>query len=108
MRRIPWKSRPVATLLVILVLWLGWSTCTYFTGEAKLTPAVQSALQSGRPVDIVVTIAFAPEEYHMQFFQRFGRLTDVTGTRITLRDVEPSDVHYIAHQYWVQAIGVLR
>jgi hypothetical protein len=56
-------------------------------------------------VDVVVTLGFPPEDFHIRLFQGYGVVSGVQGNRILLKRVRPEEVRRIAQYYWVRRIA---
>lgn len=88
-------------LVVVALGWQGW-----LSWQARLkVPAdlVQHASSRGT-VDLLVTLRFPPERFHILMFQRFGRVVGTEGRTVELRGVATTRVRRIARFYWVERI----
>lgn len=59
-------------------------------------------------MNVVVTLGFAPEDFHIRLFQGYGVVSGVQGTTVLLNRVRPEDVARIARYYWVRRITLQR
>ena len=100
------KHRSVVFLLVVAVAWGGWQLFLTMTAPQRIDPALQPALSAGAPVAVAVTLGFAPENFHIRLFQRYGVVSGVRGTSVLLNRVSPDDLRRIARYYWVKRISV--
>jgi hypothetical protein len=82
--------------------WQGWlQLATPGKIDARLS-------RTGRdPVDVVVTLPFPPERFHVLTFQRFGRVSGTADHQLELRGVRPSDLGAVARPYWVRRVEPL-
>jgi|SRR5450759_5774556 hypothetical protein len=68
----------------------------------------QRKLASLEPVDAPgsyrITLDFAPERFHQVLLQDQGRLVEVRGDTVYMKDVSPNALRDIARQYWVQSV----
>jgi hypothetical protein len=96
------KGRVSIAVLTCYCAWQGWLT---LRAPNKLAPSLPRA---GRdPVDVVVTLPFAPERFHVLVFQRYGRVSGTLGHQVELRAVRPSDLLTVARPYWVTRVEPL-
>jgi len=93
------KGRVVAAIVAGYLVWQGWLT---LRAPEKIAPGFPRTGVS--PVDVVVTLPFPPERFHVLAFQRFGRVSGAEGNRVELRGVTPSDLTAIARPYWVTRV----
>jgi hypothetical protein len=55
--------------------------------------------------DYRITLAFAPERFHQVLLQEKGRLVEVRGNVVFMKDVEANALRSIARNYWVESIA---
>jgi hypothetical protein len=84
------------------LLWQAWLTVR---APAKLAPVLRAA--GTARVDILVTLPFPPERFHVLAFQKHGRVSGTQGDQIELRGVRRVDLKSVARPYWVRAIDPL-
>ena len=99
------KHRTAAFLLVVGVLGGLWQVFLGLTATRRIDPTLAVALQQAGPVNIAVTLGFAPEDFHVRLFQSYGVVSGVRGTTVLIDRVQPEDVRRIARYYWVQRIA---
>ena len=58
-------------------------------------------------VNILVTLPFAPERFHVIVFQRYGRVSGTQDNSIEVRGVKKADLHAVARPYWVTRVEPL-
>ena len=98
------KSRKTQVLLALLVAYLGWQAWLSIAAPGKIAD-----FPSGRErANILVTLPFPPERFHVQVFQGFGRVSGTEGNTIEVRNVRRSDFKSVARPYWVQRIEPLK
>ncbi|MBL8706756.1 MAG: hypothetical protein JNM30_18025 [Rhodospirillales bacterium] len=91
-------------LLALLVAYLGWQAWLSIAAPGKIAD-----FPSGRErANILVTLPFPPERFHVQMFQGFGRVSGTEGNTIEVRNVRRSDFKSVARPYWVQRIEPLK
>ena len=91
-------------LLAVLVFYLAW--------QLWLTLAAPGKIASGFPagaekVNILVTLPFQPERFHVQLFQTFGRVSGTQNNAIEVRGVKRADLASLARPYWVRRVEPL-
>jgi hypothetical protein len=91
-------------VLGALAAYLGW--------QAWLTAAVAGKIEDGFPenrrrVNVLVTLPFTPERFHVLKFQDFGRVSGTTGNAVEIRGVRKEDLRAIARPYWVRRVEPL-
>ena len=97
--------RTVVFLTVALAAWLGWEAFLRLSAPGRIDGALEAALRQQAPVDIAVTLPFAPEDFHIRLFQSYGVVSGVQGTTVLINRVAAEDVWRIARTYWVRRIA---
>jgi len=100
------RHRTVAFLLALAAAWGGWEVFLSLSSPRRLAPELAGALARERLVNVVVTLGFAPEEFHIRLFQTHGVVSGVKGTAVLLNRVPVEDVMRIARYYWVRRIAL--
>ena len=59
----------------------------------------------GKPGNYAITLDFAPERFHQQTLQDLGRVVEVKGATVYMKDVDPAALKSIARRYWVDSIA---
>ncbi|HZA01961.1 MAG TPA: hypothetical protein VE665_06740 [Hyphomicrobiaceae bacterium] len=95
------KGRAVLVALAGYALWQVW-----------LTLAAPGKIAAGFPdgaerVDILVTLPFPPERFHVQVFQAYGRVSGTQENAIEVRGVNRVDLAAVARPYWVRRVEPL-
>jgi hypothetical protein len=99
------RHRTVLFLLTVTLLWVGWEVYLAATTPSRLDPGLAAALPQAPLVNVVVTLGFPPEDFHVRLFQGYGVVSGVQGTRVRLNRVRAEDVRRIARYYWVRRIA---
>lgn len=94
-------SRKAMVLLAVAVAYAAW--------EAWLTLAAPGKIAAGFPpdgdrVNIRVTLPFAPERFHIQVFQTYGRVAGTDENTVEVRGVKRGDLKAVARPYWVRRV----
>ncbi|NBP40280.1 MAG: hypothetical protein EBS54_05170 [Betaproteobacteria bacterium] len=58
--------------------------------------------------NLLVTLSFPPERFHVLFFQRYGRVSGTEGNTIEVRGVPLAEMTRVARPYWVRQIEPLK
>jgi hypothetical protein len=86
-------------LAAALLFALGWQVWLSVAAPGKLASAVRSA--QGPKVNLLVTLAFPPERFHVLAFQKYGRVSGTQDNTVELRGVNKADLTSVARPYWV-------
>jgi hypothetical protein len=91
-------------VLGAIAAYLGW--------QAWLTAAAAGKIEDGFPdgrrrVNVLVTLPFTPERFHVLVFQEFGRVSGATDNAVEIRGVRKQDLRAIARPYWVRRVEPL-
>jgi hypothetical protein len=55
--------------------------------------------------DYRITLAFPPERFHQVLLQEKGRLVEVRGNTVFMKDIDPAALRAIARNYWVESVA---
>ena len=95
------RLRILATLGLLYLAWQAW-----------LVIAAPAKIAEGFPdrarVNALITLPFPPERFHIQLFQRHGRVSGTDGHTVELRGIARGDLSAIARLYWVRRIEPLK
>jgi hypothetical protein len=100
--------KSVLLLLALAIVFGGWEIYGRISAQARMTPAVHQALDSGEPVDVVLSLPFAPEQFHVKLLQRYGTVSGVQSTSVIVRRVPPDSLKELGKSYWIERIDVER
>lgn len=103
-----WYRRRDLWFVVIVAAFVGvYYAWGYATGPGRITPALHAALDANpKRVNIVITPKFAPEQFHMAVFQKYGSMRGTEGRDATLFRVKPADVRRLSRRYWIEKIDL--
>ena len=90
-----------ATAFVLLVLGAYW-LAGVVGAHQKLAAIEPPPAARG---DYRITLAFAPERFHQVLLQEKGRLVEVRGNTVFMKDVDPNALRSIARNYWVESVA---
>ncbi len=89
-------------VLALLAGYLGWQVWLTLGAPGKIA----AELKAGRPrVNVMVTLAFPPERFHVLAMQRFGRVSGTEDNSVEVRGVKQDDLNAVARPYWVRRVG---
>jgi len=97
------RSRKTHVLLAITGLYLAWQVWLTVAAPGKITgfPIGEER------VNILVTLPFPPERFHIQLFQTYGRVSGTQENAVEVRRVKRADLTALARHYWVRRIEPL-
>ncbi len=98
------RHRTVVFLMVVVVAWGGWEAFLRLMAPGRIDATLLPRLEKEAPVDVFITLGFAPEDFHVRLFQGYGVVSGVQGTTVLMNRVRPEDVRRIARYYWVRRI----
>ena len=94
---------PVLTTVVLLALWAATSWWSAMESDRKLEPLGLTTGQEA--VDVIVTLAFAPEAFHFKRTQKVGQLVQTDGRDMFVRNADPAGLARLARAYWVVGLA---
>lgn len=97
-------GRTAVVLIILTLAWQGWLS---WQARPKVPADLARHVSDRGTVDLLVTLRFAPERFHILRFQRFGRVSGTEGRTVELRGVATARVREIARFYWVERIAPL-
>ena len=97
------RSRKTYVLLVLAVAYIGWQVWLSVAAPRK----VAAFPTGGERVNILVTLPFPPERFHVQQFQTFGRVSGTQDNSVEVRGVKRADLASLARPYWVTRVEPL-
>jgi hypothetical protein len=97
------KSRKTHVLLAVAAIYFAWQIWLTLAAPGKVVnfPA------GGEKVNILVTLPFPPERFHVQLLQTYGRVSGTQDNAVEVRGVKRADLASIARLYWVRRIEPL-
>ena len=99
------QSRKTHVLLAVLAFYIVWQIWLTVAAPAKIDEALS---RGGERTNILVTLRFPPERFHVQIFQGFGRVSGTEDNKIEVRGVKRADLTRVARPYWVTRVEPLQ
>jgi hypothetical protein len=96
------KGRVVLAVLAAYLLWQGWLS---LAAPSKIVDEFPGGRER---VNVLVTLSFPPERFHVQIFQGFGRVSGTQDNSIEVRNVKRTDLAAVARPYWVRRVEPLK
>jgi hypothetical protein len=96
------KARVLLALLVAYLLWQGWLS---IAAPGKI---VEDFPAGRERVNVLVTLSFPPERFHVQIFQGYGRVSGTQDNSIEVRNVPRTELTAVARPYWVRRVEPLK
>ncbi len=85
--------------------YLGWQVWLTIAAPGKLAAGLTGG---GDKVNILVTLPFPPERFHVLALQRYGRVSGTEDYSVEVRGVKSTDLAAVARPYWVRRVEPLR
>jgi hypothetical protein len=95
------RGRAALGALVLYLAWQGWLSVA---APGKIAPGFDAGAQK---VNILVTLPFPPERFHILAFQRHGRVSGTQDHSVEVRGVRMADLNAVARPYWVSRVEPL-
>ena len=106
-RRAWYKRRDILFIAAVLSVWIAWQGYGRITAPARITPALEAALNSGpETLILLVTAKFPPERFHSNVYNTIGTQRGTEDETTLLARVSPANVHWLARQYWIKKIDI--
>ena len=91
-------------VLGVVAAYLGWQAWLMAAAGGKIAGDFP---ENARRVNVVVTLPFTPERFHVLVFQKYGRVSGTTDNAVEIRGVQKQDLRAIARPYWVRRVEPL-
>jgi hypothetical protein len=92
----------IVSALLAYVAWQIWLTVA---APAKISPDLAKA--EAEKVNVLVTLPFPPERFHVLVFQRYGRVSGTIDNSIEVRGIARGSLTSVARPYWVKKVEPL-
>ena len=87
-----------------LVCYLAWQAWLALAAPGKIAAGLEAGADK---LNILVTLPFPPERFHVIVFQKYGRVSGTQDHSIEVRGVKKADLHAVARPYWVTRVEPL-
>jgi len=98
------RSRKAHILLAVLAFYLGWQVWLTVAALQKIVGFDNGPAK----VNVLITLPFPPERFHVQLFQTYGRVSGTQENAVELRGVKRADLTTVARPYWVTRVEPLQ
>ena len=98
------QSRRFHILLAVAVFYLVWQVWLTIAAPQKIAGLEGTS----EKVNILVTLPFPPERFHVQRFQTYGRVSGTQDNAVEVRGVKRADLTSLARPYWVTRVEPLQ
>lgn len=98
------RSRKTYVLLAASSFYVAWQIWLTAAAPGKIAADFPSGAEK---VNILVTLPFPPERFHVQVFQSYGRVSGTQGNAVEVRGVKRTDLATVARPYWVRRVDPL-
>lgn len=98
------RSRRFHILLTVAVCYVAWQVWLTIAAPRK----IEDLAGESEKVNILVTLPFPPERFHVQRFQAYGRVSGTQENAVEVRGVKRADLTTVARPYWVMRVEPLQ
>lgn len=98
------RSRKAHILIAVAICYLAWQLWLTIAAPYKITGFAADPDK----VNILVTLPFPPERFHVQLFQTYGRVSGTQDNAVEVRGVKRADLTTVARPYWVTRVEPLQ
>src|SRR6188768_2329001 len=98
------RSRKFRILLAVAVCYVAWQVWLTIAAPRKIADLAGDS----EKVNILVTLPFPPERFHVQRFQTYGRVSGTQENAVEVRGVKRADLTTVARPYWVRRVEPLQ
>lgn len=95
------RGKVAIAVVAAILAWQAWLSAS---AAGKIADGIA---QDTRRVDVLVTLAFPPERFHIQKFQKLGRVSGTDGNSVQVRGVNRADLNRLARPFWVARLEPL-
>lgn len=97
-------SRPGRIVIAVVAIIVAWQAWLRIQAGPKIPSDLDRYVSVRGTVDLLVTLHFPPERFHILTFQKFGRVSGTREYAVEVRSVPVGRVWEIARFYWVKQI----
>ncbi len=98
------RSRKAHILLLVACCYLAWQLWLTIAAPHKIADFAGNS----QKVNVLITLPFPPERFHVQLFQTYGRVSGTQENAVEVRGVKRADLTTVARPYWVTRVEPLQ
>jgi hypothetical protein len=98
------RSRRFHILLAVAVFYVAWQVWLTIAAPHKIAGLEGDS----EKVNVLVTLPFPPERFHVQRFQTYGRVSGTQDNAVEVRGVKREELTTVARPYWVTRVEPLK
>ena len=98
------RSRKTHILLLLAACYLLWQLWLTIMAPYKIADFGNAPERA----NILVTLPFPPERFHIQLFQTYGRVSGTQENAVEVRGVKRAYLTTVARPYWVTRVEPLQ
>ena len=98
------RSRRFHILLAVAVGYVAWQVWLTIAAPQKIAGLAGES----EKVNVLITLPFPPERFHVQRFQTYGRVSGTQENAVEVRGVRRADLTTVARPYWVRRVEPLQ
>jgi len=98
------RSRRTHILLAVVGCYVAWELWLTIAAPQK----VVNFASGPEKVNVLITLPFPPERFHVQRFQAYGRVSGTQDNAVEVRGVKRADLTTVARPYWVTRVEPLQ
>jgi hypothetical protein len=98
-------SRRGMILVILAVAYVVWESWLSLHAASKVFGPFPG---KGEKVNVLVTLPFPADRFHIQVFQGFGRVSGTEDNKVEVRGVKRADLARVARPYWVTRVEPLQ
>ena len=98
------RSRKTHILLAVAGCYLAWELWLTIAASHKIADFASGP----EKVNVLITLPFPPERFHVQLFQTYGRVSGTQENAVEVRGVKRADLTTVARPYWVTRVEPLQ
>ena len=95
------RGRIVVGAFLCYLAWQGW---LLLAAPGKIASGFKADAQK---VNILVTLPFPPERFHVIALQKYGRVSGTQDNAVEVRGVNQANLSAVARPYWVRRVEPL-
>jgi hypothetical protein len=91
-------------VMAVVLMYFVFQSYLFLAAPGKIAPELQN---NSEKVNVLVTLPFPPERFHVLVFQRYGRVSGTHENSIEVRGVARDRLRAVARPYWVRKVEPL-